>query len=208
MLVGQKDKFTIETNEWRLHIHAAVVPPLSVLHHGHTVFGRPRVVRLTFLPLPVVQALLPQRPFPAANIVVQTDPEGHAQVFGQVVDSVDVSLIRHSGQVTVLCPTFVLRLRPVQLQLSEQDVLMDVDGGTCWVKYNSNTVENIHWLPPLKLNLNVLYLPPASFEISMWFNKRIPGKKKKTLKIETQNNYMDTKGYVYILCMGILNFIE
>lgn len=136
----QKEEFTIETNKWCLHVHAVVIPPVSIHHHGHAVLDRPRVVRLTFLPLPVahvhihpcVEAFTLQRPPPAADVVVQADPEGNVQVFGQFVYSADVPLVGHGAQVSVFGPTVALRLRPIQLQLGEQDVLMDVGRGACW----------------------------------------------------------------------------
>lgn len=88
------------------------------------------VVWLIHPPLPVVppssgvETFTHQRPFPAVDVVVQTDPEGLVPV--HVLDSGDFVFIRYSGQVAVLGSAEALGFSPAHLHVSDEDVLMDV----------------------------------------------------------------------------------
>ncbi len=121
-----------KTDERHFDKRAAIVPPEAVSHHGDTVLVTSHIVRLIFLPLPVVvrnlyiEMFTQQRPFPAADVIIQTNPEGPLQVFGHVVYSAQGSLIKYGGQVTVLGSAVALSFSPAHPQMSDKDVLMDI----------------------------------------------------------------------------------
>ena len=67
-----------------------------------------------------------ERPFPAADVFIQADPEGLLPVFRHVSDPAVDLHIRYGGQVTVLLSAVALSFSPAHPWVSDKDVLMDI----------------------------------------------------------------------------------